>query len=356
MISINKKIKHLTIIFIYCCLCVFWVTIALFGCIKNSKNIYSDSTTIKGDVTLLWHEIPSANSYNIYMAESPGVTKRRGFKMSNVTPPVRVNQLDPDKSYYFVVTVVDESGESKESKELAYNPVANRIGLVYWKNLFDKSIQDYKSAPTDKGQEIKVLPQRPPTEDKRATNKNEVRRDTFAEDKTSSVDLIKEDLQSSPVRVAETVEIHKNTNENPKSAPIPVATSTDHNLLELEEIRLQAAQIKIESLFYIFFDKYSNELSPRAIEKLDRIYKILINDTDATLMLNGYSDSSGDSSINQIVSEVRAYSVKSYLSGKGIKPSRMVAMGHGAQNFLVDNTSAEGRRLNRRVEIELIIP
>jgi OOP family OmpA-OmpF porin len=57
-----------------------------------------------------------------------------------------------------------------------------------------------------------------------------------------------------------------------------------------------------------------------------------------------------------MVSEIRALSVKSYLSGKGIKPSRMMAFGHGAQKFIASNKSAEGRRLNRRVEIELIIP
>ena len=100
----------------------------------------------------------------------------------------------------------------------------------------------------------------------------------------------------------------------------------------------------------------SNELSPIAIEKLDRIFKILSNDADAKLTLNGYSDSSGDSSINQMVSEVRANSVKSYLSGRGIKPSRIRAYGHGSKKFLVSNNSAEGRRLNRRVEIELIAP
>jgi outer membrane protein OmpA-like peptidoglycan-associated protein len=34
----------------------------------------------------------------------------------------------------------------------------------------------------------------------------------------------------------------------------------------------------------------------------------------------------------------------------------MMALGHGSQKFLANNDSAEGRRFNRRVEIELIIP
>jgi outer membrane protein OmpA-like peptidoglycan-associated protein len=74
------------------------------------------------------------------------------------------------------------------------------------------------------------------------------------------------------------------------------------------------------------------------------------------LKLNGYTDSIGTPSYNQIVSEIRAFSVKSYLSGKEIKPSRMITFGHGAQKYIASNKSAEGRYLNRRVEIELIIP
>ncbi len=108
--------------------------------------------------------------------------------------------------------------------------------------------------------------------------------------------------------------------------------------------------------FYIFFEQDSNELSPKAIEKLNRIYEILANNPAAKLALNGYSDSIGSPSYNRMVSEYRAHSVKIYLSGKRIKPSRMMAFGHGAQKFIASNKSAEGRRLNRRVEIELIIP
>ena len=111
-----------------------------------------------------------------------------------------------------------------------------------------------------------------------------------------------------------------------------------------------------DSPYHIIFEDNTNELSPKAIEKLDKIYEILANNPDAKLTLNGYSDSSGSLSFNQMVSEIRANSVKSYLSGKGIKSSRMTAIGHGAQKFIASNKSAEGRRFNRRVEIELITP
>jgi outer membrane protein OmpA-like peptidoglycan-associated protein len=253
---------------------------SLSGCNQITKNIPSASTSKSGKVTLLWNEIPGSTSYKVYMSETSGVTRLSGPKINSATNSLLIKQLEPGETYYFVVTVVNEQGESEESKELSYTAVADKIGLIYFKDLSDKSIQ-----------EIKATPKRTKTE-----------------------------AQGPP--------------------------------LEKEALSEKIA----DSVFYIFFEPNSNELSPKAIEKLDQIYEILTNNSAAKLTLNGYTDSIGTLSYNQMVSEIRAYSVKSYLVGKGIKPSRMMAFGHGAQKFIASNKSAEGRRLNRRVEIELIIP
>ena len=109
-----------------------------------------------------------------------------------------------------------------------------------------------------------------------------------------------------------------------------------------------------DSANVIFFAQNSNAISDTEVEKLERIHETLVNNPEAELMLNGYSDSIGDPSYNQTISEVRADVVKSYLVGKGIEPSRIMAMGHGAQRFIASNKTAEGRRMNRRVEIEII--
>jgi hypothetical protein len=104
-----------------------------------------------GKATLLWNEIPGATSYNVYVSRSPGPNKLSGSKIRNATNPLTINELEPGKNYYFVVTVVNELGESEESKELSYTAVANKIGLIYFKDLFDKSIQIYKSSTAEKG-------------------------------------------------------------------------------------------------------------------------------------------------------------------------------------------------------------
>ena len=90
------------------------------------------------------------------------------------------------------------------------------------------------------------------------------------------------------------------------------------------------------------------------MEKLNVIAEIIINEPVAKVKLNGFSDST--ESFKKMVSKSRANASKIYLIGKGVKPSRLMVFGHGAQKFIASNKSAKGRRLNRRVEVELIIP
>jgi outer membrane protein OmpA-like peptidoglycan-associated protein len=54
-----------------------------------------------------------------------------------------------------------------------------------------------------------------------------------------------------------------------------------------------------------------------------------------------------------MISEIRTNAVKSYLVGKGIDPARIIALGNGAQRFIASNKTRKGRRMNRRVEIQI---
>lgn len=89
------------------------------------------------------------------------------------------------------------------------------------------------------------------------------------------------------------------------------------------------------------------------MQKLDRIAEIILNNQKIEATLNGYTDSYGSPSYNETVSESRANTVKIYLIGKGVDPSKIATEGYGAQKFLGSNKTREGRQFNRRVEIEL---
>jgi outer membrane protein OmpA-like peptidoglycan-associated protein len=162
----------------------------------------------------------------------------------------------------------------------------------------------------------------------------------ITEDEKPAEDSAKTDTGPANVEVVEPGIIEEDLAEESEPAPVPAAPPT--------------YQISPDSPNVIFFGNDSNDLSDTAIEKLDRIFEILTDNPEATLMLNGYSDSYGDAAYNQTISEVRANAVKSYLVGKGINSSRIMALGHGAQKFIASNKTREGRRMNRRVEIQIV--
>lgn len=103
----------------------------------------------------------------------------------------------------------------------------------------------------------------------------------------------------------------------------------------------------------VFFASGADEVAPGEASKLDRIAAMLRDHPGRVASLHGYSDSGGSASQNFVLSVKRAEAVKRYLAGKGCPADQMLVIGHGSAKFLGANDTAAGRRLNRRVEIEI---
>ena len=86
---------------------------------------------------------------------------------------------------------------------------------------------------------------------------------------------------------------------------------------------------------------------------LDKISDFAIHNPENEFIIKGYTDSTGADRYNLTISKFRANSVKSYLIAKGVDPTKLEALGLGSQNPIFSNRTAGGRKLNRRVEIEL---
>ena len=107
----------------------------------------------------------------------------------------------------------------------------------------------------------------------------------------------------------------------------------------------------IVSMPDVLFDFNKYTLKPEARERLAKISGIVLAYPDLKLDIEGFTDSIGSDEYNQELSEKRAESVRGYLVSSGVKPDSVSATGLGKANPVADNSTAAGRKLNRRVEM-----
>ena len=105
--------------------------------------------------------------------------------------------------------------------------------------------------------------------------------------------------------------------------------------------------------YTINFSYDSFDFSDKNAQALEQIAGLLVQHPKADIIVKGYTDSDGNDEHNKKLSELRAHSIKSYFVDQGINFSRIKAVGMGQKNPIGQNNTPEGRRQNRRVEIEL---
>ncbi len=105
--------------------------------------------------------------------------------------------------------------------------------------------------------------------------------------------------------------------------------------------------------FIINFPLDSNDFTDDGYLLLGQLVRHIASVPDTEINITGYTDTIGDVKYNKRLSEFRANMVKSYLVGQGVNPTRIKSVGRGPENPIQSNDTLEGRRANRRVEIEL---
>ncbi len=111
---------------------------------------------------------------------------------------------------------------------------------------------------------------------------------------------------------------------------------------------------KLELKEKLFFAWNRAEIKPTSFTILDDVVTFLIANPTLNVRIEGHTDSSGNARHNKRLSQRRAESVRTYLSGKGIAGARLTAKGFGPDAPLETNDSADGRERNRRVEFVVI--
>ncbi len=105
----------------------------------------------------------------------------------------------------------------------------------------------------------------------------------------------------------------------------------------------------------ITFATDSSSLKPSFHEVLDSVVLVLNEFNQTLIEVAGHTDSTGSEAYNQKLSYQRATSVGNYLMDAGGIPfDRVMTVGRGEMRPIADNKTAQGRQLNRRVELTLI--
>ncbi|MEJ8803256.1 OmpA family protein [Pontibacter sp. H249] len=104
----------------------------------------------------------------------------------------------------------------------------------------------------------------------------------------------------------------------------------------------------------ILFAVNSAELSANAKRDIEKLAKTLKEYEGTNVIVEGHTDNTGSYELNQKLSERRAQSVANYAKSLGVEASRLQAKGYSYDQPIADNTTAEGRSQNRRVEIIIV--
>ncbi|MDP5252670.1 MULTISPECIES: OmpA family protein [unclassified Vibrio] len=123
----------------------------------------------------------------------------------------------------------------------------------------------------------------------------------------------------------------------PKPEPIP------------EWITKQHAKQYDESTFEVG----SAVLSDAGKQALTPLMHTLVRFPDAEAVITGHTDSTGAASFNQRLSEQRAQAVADFLTAGGVNPDKLTVQGKGESSPIASNNTSEGRKQNRRVEVEI---
>jgi outer membrane protein OmpA-like peptidoglycan-associated protein len=113
------------------------------------------------------------------------------------------------------------------------------------------------------------------------------------------------------------------------------------------------AQTGSAAVYGIHFDSDSAKLRPDSTPALEAVLGLINNHPGSRWVIAGHTDNQGDEAHNQGLSQNRSASVIAWLKAHGIDASRLASQGFGASRPVADNASANGRALNRRVEIEV---
>jgi outer membrane protein OmpA-like peptidoglycan-associated protein len=176
-------------------------------------------------------------------------------------------------------------------------------------------------------------------------------------DETTKLTADRDKLQAEKATLEQNMEALKTEREGLLAERAKLVTEKQALSDRLKSALDQVASTKASARGYIvnlpdiLFDVDQDTLKPGARITLAKLSGILLMMPELNARIEGHTDSTGSAAHNMDLSQRRAGSVMSFLVGQGIAADRLASAGYGMERPIADNSTAEGRAKNRRVEI-----
>jgi OOP family OmpA-OmpF porin len=128
----------------------------------------------------------------------------------------------------------------------------------------------------------------------------------------------------------------------------PSATVTELNQFFADTNEATPKRIPLEG---VNFDHDSDRLGPASAGTIDGVAATLKAHPTAQVRIDGYTDESGNTDYDKLLSANRANAVREALIRRGVDPQRITIAGNGAEQPVAPNDTEQGRAQNRRIDI-----
>jgi len=134
-------------------------------------------------------------------------------------------------------------------------------------------------------------------------------------------------------------------------------SSYQQQLMALENQQNQTGQLQAENLLMsLQFSTGSSDIAPHYQEQVAALAQILNGSPAMKIDLSGYTDLTGEQSLNQTLSQARVESVRALLMAQGVKEQQIATFAFGEESPVVANSEREVSFYDRRVVLKLHTP
>jgi len=143
--------------------------------------------------------------------------------------------------------------------------------------------------------------------------------------------------------------------ETAKTESVRTRAENEQLMRELSELKgKQTERGVVLTIGDLLFATGKATLSTQANVSINKLGEFLVNHPSRNIAIEGHTDSVGSDAYNDALSLRRAEAVKTALVAKGVGAERIVARGLGKRFPIASNATAQGRQLNRRVEVVVL--